>query len=208
MLLFIVGATIIFILIDELLMSSIHRRLGPLNLGAYGLLASIINGINLAIAQHITTKLGSSYMWHGLELCAMIFTCCALFNYLYVPPFLINDSLLSIMFVVILLSSNSLLLVLCSFVGMSKYAMLGTLRTISQLISFELVFSTIITILLWSYNIMSLSYLGGALHYILSILLVSFAYICALVESNRLPFDLMESESELVAGFITDYSSI
>ena len=51
-------STIMFIALDELLMSSVHRRVGPLNLGWYGLLAAVVNGVNLALSQAIFYKMG------------------------------------------------------------------------------------------------------------------------------------------------------
>ena len=57
MLLYILFSTLFFILIDELVMASTHRRIGPLNLGYYGLLSTLINGINLIITQYLTTKM-------------------------------------------------------------------------------------------------------------------------------------------------------
>ncbi len=139
------------------------------------------------------------------------------------------------MIILLLLSGLSIILLsLLSYTGLSKYSMLGCIRLISQYVAYELILTTLLLLLIWSYSDLNLTnyylflFIFNILYLILSnvisnvfsnvlilIYLLFYNYffvivglICILAELNRIPFDLPESESELVAGFITEYSSI
>jgi NADH:ubiquinone oxidoreductase subunit H len=144
-----------------------QRRFGPVNLGIYGILAAIINGCNLIITQYILPKhhfilssfnsfsscvntasgslssLSGSYCsfgsFSGLSLFPLLFLMASFFGSILIYPFFLVDISLSL--IVILANSGLIILFLIfsSFAGLSKYSMLGSIRLISQLISFELI---------------------------------------------------------------------
>jgi len=140
--------TIYFILLDELVMGLTQRRFGPINLGVYGFLAAIINGCNLIITQYILPKhhfllsFFNSFSFgsfSGLSLFPLLFLMSRFFASILIYPFFLIDISLSL--IVILVNSGLIILflILSSFSGLSKYSMLGSIRLISQLISFELI---------------------------------------------------------------------
>jgi len=157
--------TIYFILLDELVMGLTQRRFGPVNLGVYGILAAIINGCNLIITQYVLPKhhfilssfnsfssllsssdrvsaIGSYFSFgsfSGLSLFPLLFLMASFFGSILIYPFFLIDISLSL--IVILVNSGLIILFLIfsSFSGLSKYSMLGSIRLISQLISFELI---------------------------------------------------------------------
>jgi len=146
-----------------------QRRFGPINLGFYGFLAAIINGCNLIITQYILPKhhfllsffnsisdrfrtqviaglasdgFGSYFSFgsfSGLSLFPLLFLMSSFFGSILIYPFFLIDISLSL--IVILVNSGLIILFLIfsSFSGLSKYSMLGSIRSISQLISFELI---------------------------------------------------------------------
>ncbi len=108
MLLIIILGTIYFILLDELIMGCAQRRIGPFNLGHYGLLSSLINGCNLIISQYLLPKVCLHFGFQSFPILFLIFSshCSAM---LY--PFFLIDLYLSII-LFILLSSASLLFII------------------------------------------------------------------------------------------------
>ena len=222
----IIVGSIYFILLDELIMGCAQRRIGPFNLGGYGFLSSLINGCNLIISQFLVPK---AHFHFGLQSFPIFFFLFSLQNYILLYPFFLVDIYLSLIILFWLMGLSIVLIIFSAFSSCSKYSMLGCIRIISQLISFELIWTTIILIFIWSWNELSIaiywliiplsllvrySFLINCLwlvcywlifnHHLFAI----FFFICILGESNRVPYDLPEAESELVAGFITEYSPI
>ena len=111
-------------------------------------------------------------------------------------------------------------MILTAFSGCSKPTILGSIRIISQLISFELLTSTLIILISFSFNDLPIRNYWCQLPPSPTLLLPTvtfifnhnpfliFYFIATLAETNRIPSDLPEPEPESVAGFITEYSSI
>jgi len=117
-------------------MSSAQRRVGPFNLGYYGVLSAIINGCNLIITQLVIPKLHFNF---NFQLFTILFFFYSFILFLFLFPFYIINLILSLIFIFIISGISILFLILIAFSGISKYSMLGCIRIISQLISFELV---------------------------------------------------------------------
>ena len=135
-------------------MGSAQRRIGPLNLGWYGILSSIINGCNLIITQLMLPKLHFSF---GFQLFPVLFLFFSFGLYSMIYPFFLINILFSLLLIMIFSSLSIFFLILTSFSGYSKYSMLGCIRIISQLISFELIITTILLFFIWSFNEISIA---------------------------------------------------
>ncbi len=134
---------------DELIIGLAQRRIGPFNIGWYGILSSIINGCNLIITQLIIPKLYFYFSFQCFPILFFLFSI-ILYNILY--PFFLINILLSLILLIILSGISILFIILSAFSGNSKYTMLGCIRIISQLISFELIWTTLLLFFIWNYN--------------------------------------------------------
>lgn len=102
-------------------------------------------------------------------------------------------------------------IILAGWSGNSKYSLMGCLRTTAQLVSYELLLGlTVLTVILitYSFNINNIILFQQCSFFLFPLFPLFFIiFISALAETNRPPFDLVESESELVSGAFTEYSS-
>jgi len=213
--------TIFFILIDEMILSLAQRRVGPMNIGFYGIITTVLNGININITQLITTKLQMNY---GFQIFPIMLMVSSLISYNVIYPFFLIDNSLSLLVSLVISSLSFIFIILSALSSNSKYSMLSSIRLISQLISFELIFITLsIIIAVSSDDILFINYywllnvyiliIGNSIFTTFYLVLYYFLFnviffISILAEYNRTPFDIPEAESELVAGFMTEYSSI
>lgn len=152
--LFVLFITIYFILTDELLMSCSQIRIGPFNLGFYGLFSSVINGLNLVVSQFSIPK---THIYFVFQVLPIAFFVVSLLVYTLVYPFLLVDLMLTVILVLICSSFSILFIILTAYSGCSRYALLGTIRIISQLISYELLSSTIVLLVSYKYYDLSLT---------------------------------------------------
>lgn len=122
------------------------------------------------------------------------------------------DLFLGLIFLFTINSLGAFGVLLAGWASNSYYAYFGSIRAIAQIISYELVLSIVaplICVFSGSYNLIDIVITQKTIWFIIPLfpIFIIFAIII-LVETNRSPADLPESESELVAGYIVDYSAI
>lgn len=135
-------------------MSTVQRRIGPLVIGFYGIFSSIINGLNLMIMQF---RIPKSHLSFGFNYFPLIFFSVSIFGFSINYPFFFFDGSFSLLVFGIVSFFGIVFLILSAFAGLSKYNLLGCIRLISQLLSYELVWSTIILFFIISWNNLSIS---------------------------------------------------
>ena len=182
----------------------IQHRIGPNIVGIYGILQPLVDGIKLLIKEIIIPQKSR-----------MILFC--------LSPLLSFSLSLLLWFFSLLLDSYLGLLIILSIGGLelygillggwsshNKYTLIGSIRTTSQLISYELILSIIYFLLALSIGSFRLYYFYIIPYKIFFIYLPIYfiVLIVILAETNRAPFDLCEGESELVGGFMTEHSAI
>jgi NADH:ubiquinone oxidoreductase subunit H len=180
--------------------------------GVWGLLQPVADGIKLLFQEQVFPKKSQIFFFMLAPLLSLFL---ALFVWAIIPfdgVFGIVDSTYSLLIVQIVSSFGVFSIIFAGWASNSKYAFLSCLRGVAQFISYEvcLGFCLLVVILLsGSLNLNDILFsqqnYGNFLFLGFPIFVIMF--VCLLAETNRTPFDLVEAEGELVAGFHVEYSS-
>ncbi|HXU34891.1 MAG TPA: NADH-quinone oxidoreductase subunit NuoH [Blastocatellia bacterium] len=194
----------------------IQARLGPMRVGPWGLLQPLADGIKLLIKEDIVPLKAD----RAVFLIAPVISVVAALVVLSVIPWgaawaTIANVNIGLLFVLAVSSVGVLGLVLAGWSSNSKYSLLGALRSSAQMVSYEIGMGLSIIGALMFARTLSMSgiidaqqtdSLWGLGYFLYQPLGVLVYLTSALGETNRAPFDLPEAESELVAGYHTEYS--
>ena len=192
-------------------MASMQRRLGPNIVGYYGILQAFADALKLLLKECVSPTQANLILFFLGPLITLIFSLLGYAVIPYGPGLTIGDMPLGILYMLAVSSLSTYGILLAGWSANSKYAFLGSLRSTAQLISYELILSSaILLVLLLSGN---LNLTGNVeaqktVFFLIPLLPVFIIFfIGAIAETNRAPFDLAEAESELVSGFMTEHSA-
>jgi len=192
-------------------MASMQRRLGPNIVGYYGLLQAFADALKLLLKECVSPTQANLILFFLGPLITLIFSLLGYAVIPYGPGLTIGDMPLGILYLLAVSSLSTYGILLAGWSANSKYAFLGSLRSTAQLISYELILSSaILLVLLLSGNLNLTGNVEAqrAIFFIMPLLPVCLIFfIGAIAETNRAPFDLAEAESELVSGFMTEHSA-
>lgn len=192
-----------------------QARLGPMRVGPWGLLQPIADAIKLLTKEDFIPDKAD----RGIFFIAPYIAVAAAFIVMAVIPFapdwgVITDINIGLLFVLAVSSVGVLALILAGWSSNSKYALLGGLRSSAQMVSYEVAMGLSLIGALMFARTLSLSGIVNAQAsdsiWYLFYQPVGFLIflVSGIAENNRAPFDLPEAESELVAGFHTEYSGM
>lgn len=187
-----------------------QRRLGPNIIGYYGSLQAFADAVKLLIKEIILPKESNKAI---LIIAPMITLITGLLGWLVIPigPALTLGNLDNgILYSLAIGSIGIFGTLLSGWSSNSKYSFLGTIRATAQMISYELILTTIYIICIMAIGTLNVTlfieYQRALWLFIPLFPLFIIFFISTIAETNRPPFDLVEAESELVAGFFTEYS--
>lgn len=193
-------------------MASMQRRLGPNAVGYYGLLQAFADALKLLLKEYVAPTQANIILFFLGPVITLIF---ALLGYAvipYGPGLTVNDFSLGIYYMLAVSSLATYGILLAGWSANSKYAFLGSLRSTAQLISYELVLSSAILLVIMltgNLNLTVNTESQRAIWYVLPLLPIFIIFfIGSVAETNRAPFDLAEAESELVSGFMTEHAAV
>jgi NADH-ubiquinone oxidoreductase chain 1 len=205
--------TVAFVTVAERkTMASMQRRLGPNIVGAYGLLQAFADALKLLIKEYISPTQANLILFFLGPVITLIFSLLGYAVVPYGPGLAIWDFNLGILYMLAVSSLATYGILLAGWSANSKYAFLGSLRSTAQLISYELILSSailLVILLTGSLNLTVNIEAQRSIWFILPLLPVFIIFfIGSVAETNRAPFDLAEAESELVSGFMTEHAAV
>lgn len=192
-------------------MASMQRRLGPNIVGYYGLLQAFADALKLLLKECVSPTQANLVLFFLGPLITLIFSLLGYAVVPYGPGLTIGDMPLGILYMLAVSSLATYGILLAGWSANSKYAFLGSLRSTAQLISYELILSSaILLVVLLSGNLNLTGNIEAqrAVYFLFPLCPIFIIFfIGAIAETNRAPFDLAEAESELVSGFMTEHSA-
>ena len=205
--------TVAFVTVAERkTMASMQRRLGPNATGYFGLLQAFADALKLLLKEYVGPSQANVILFYIGPIITLTFS---LLGYAVIPfgsGLIVSDMDLGILFMLAVSSLATYGILLAGWSANSKYAFLGALRSTAQLISYELILSSAILIVILYTSSLNLTINVEAQKVVFSVmpLLPIFIvfFIGCIAETNRAPFDLAEAESELVSGFMTEHSAV
>lgn len=199
-------------IIERKQLAAMQRRVGPNTVGLYGIAQPFSDALKLIVKETVVPAQANKILFYLAPIMTLIFS---LLGWGVIPfgeGLAITDFSLGILFTLALSSLGVYGVLFAGWSANSKYAFLGALRSTASMISYELILSTaiiIIILLTGSFNLTTIIEYQQAVWFIIPLLPVFiFYFISILAETNRTPFDLPEAESELVSGFMTEHSSV
>jgi group II intron reverse transcriptase/maturase len=197
--------TVAFVTIAERkIMASMQRRCGPNAVGFYGLLQPFADALKLLFKEIIIPRQSNNQLFIIGPFITLIFSLLGWSVIPYAEGITIFDFELGVLVAIAIASLGSYGILISGWAANSKYAFIGSIRSTAQLLSYELVLSSIIFIIIIFAGSLSFTLVveaQKAVWFIFPLLPIGLCFFIAiLAETNRAPFDLPEAESELVAG--------
>nr|YP_010710784.1 NADH dehydrogenase subunit 1 [Gonatophragmium mori]WCZ71148.1 NADH dehydrogenase subunit 1 [Gonatophragmium mori] len=193
-------------------MASMQRRLGPNAVGWYGLLQAFADALKLLLKEYVSPTQANIILFFLGPIITLVFSLLGYAIIPYSPGLAILDFNLSILYALAVSSLATYGILLAGWSANSKYAFLGSLRSTAQLISYELILSSAILLVVLLVGSLNIGVIIEAQRYVWFIIplfpIFIIFFIGAVAETNRAPFDLAEAESELVSGFMTEHSAV
>ena len=196
---------------ERKVIARLQDRIGPNRAGPFGVLQGIADAVKMLTKEDITPARADRIVFNlapGLATVAAILTFAVL---PIAPGFIGSDLQTGILYVVAVGALGELAALMAGWSSDNKYALLGAFRVVAQLITYEVPMVIAIIMVVMASGSMRLGDIVAAqdVPFLITLPVAFFIFFVASVaEIGRSPFDLMEAESEIVAGFHVEYSGM
>jgi len=201
------------VLMERKLMADMQARLGPMRVGPHGLLQPIADAVKLLIKEDIIPDNADKVIFWLAPAISMTAALTAMGAIYFGPWFHVaKDINVGLLFVLGVSSLGLFGIVLGGWASNSHYSILGAIRSTAQLVSYEtaaglaLISGVLLAGTLRIHGIVDAQNADGVWYIFLAPIAFFIYVVASIAETNRAPFDLPEAESELVAGYMTEYS--
>jgi NADH-quinone oxidoreductase subunit H len=222
---FVVAATVILLItvptafliiyMEMKIIALMNLRIGPDRVGPYGSLLSVVHGLKVLMKEDFTPTGADSVVFTWAPVVTYLASVMTLLVIPFAPGLFGQDLNLGLLYFFAIGGLSVVGLLMAGWSSYNKYSLLGGLRSAAQVISYEipLTLSVVGIILIagtMSLNQIVLNQAGWFTDWYVFQQPLGFIifFIAATAEANRTPFDLTEADSEIVAGFATEYSGM
>jgi NADH-quinone oxidoreductase subunit H len=204
-------------LLERKFAARMQSRIGPYRVGPHGLLQPIADALKLMMKEDVVPRLADRGVYNLAPIVFLVPSMLIFATVPFAPGLGIADLNIGILFFLAVSAMEIVGLFMAGWGSNNKYALLSVMRAVNQIISYDLpfIFTALVPVIL--VGSLRLSDIAAAQHGLLGWFvfypvigqLAFIAYIVAtLAAENRVPFDILEAESELVAGFRVEYSGM
>jgi NADH-quinone oxidoreductase subunit H len=210
-----VGILAYVTLLERKFAARMQSRIGPYRVGPHGLLQPIADGVKLLLKEHLEPAAADSPVFN-LAPVVFLVPCLLIFATIpFAPGIGVADLDTGVLFFLAISSLEIVGLFMAGWGSNNKYALLSVMRAVNQIISYDLPFimSALVPVMLaGSLRLSEIADAQAGLWFVAYPVIGQIAFvffiITAVAAENRVPFDILEAESELVAGFRVEYSGM
>jgi len=210
-----VPTAFLIIYMEMKVIALMNLRIGPDRVGPFGSLLSVVHGLKVLMKEDFTPTGADPIVFTWAPVVVYLASVMSLLVIPFAPGIFGQDLNLGLLYFFAIGGLSVVGLLMAGWSSYNKYSLLGGLRSAAQVISYEipLTLSVVGLILLagtMSLNQIVLNQSGWFAHWYVFQQPLGFVifFIAATAEGNRTPFDLTEADSEIVAGFATEYSGM
>jgi len=211
----VIGMVTYVTLLERKFAARMQSRIGPYRVGPHGLLQPIADALKLMMKEDIVPRTADRWVYN-LAPIAFLVPCVLIFATIpFAPRFGLADLNIGVLFFLAVSSLEIVGLFMGGWGSNNKYALLSAMRAVNQIISYDLpfVFAALIPVVLaGSLQMSAIVVAQQGLWFVVYPVIGQLGFVAFLVATlaaeNRVPFDILEAESELVAGFRVEYSGM
>jgi NADH-quinone oxidoreductase subunit H len=211
----VIGIVTYVTLLERKFAARMQSRIGPYRVGPHGLLQPIADALKLMMKEDVVPTAADRHVFNLAPIVFLI-PCMLIFATIpFAPGLGVADLNIGVLFFLAVSSMEIVGLFMAGWGSNNKYALLSAMRAVNQIISYDLpfIFSALVPVMLaGSLKLSDIAAAQSGLWFVFYPVIGQLAFIAFVVSTlaaeNRVPFDILEAESELVAGFRVEYSGM
>src|SRR6516162_870725 len=207
---------LVLVIMERKVSAYMQVRLGPNRVGPKGMLQSLADTVKLMVKEGLTPDGADKFLFNLAPFIAIIASMLLMAPIAFAKDFQIWDLNIGILYVSAISSVSVISILMAGWTSNNKYSLLGAMRSGAQIVSYELSAGlSILTIVVLAGSLKLSDIIGSQSNgwwifkgHIPAFIAFIIFLVAVTAETNRAPFDLAEAESELTAGFHTEYSGM